>query len=151
MRHYIVLVLKPDLPSTLQTSSESGNLQDKKSAASPEGYYIVPKSKRALDDEYCSSTTTRKGSGIINIKLPHHGAAAGVNYEVRGIDTKEILCICNCRIKIDQVQLLEDISNAAYSKTVQLLLDLKSKGHKYPPPLDPLKGSAPCTMNISHF
>ncbi|KAK1298896.1 hypothetical protein QJS10_CPB14g01721 [Acorus calamus] len=40
---------------------------------------------------------------------------------------------------IDQVRLLEFPSNAAYSKTVQELLDLKSQGNKYPPALDPLK------------
>ena len=100
----------------------------------------MPKSKRGLEDEYCSSVTSRKGSGVVNIKLPHRGNAAGVNYEVRGIDNNEFLSICNCKIKIDQVRLLEDVSSAAYSKTVQQLLDLKSDGGKYPPALDPVKG-----------
>ena len=139
-KQYIVLVLKPHLPSTLQTPSESGNLQDKKSGAFPEGHFILPKAKRALEDDYYTSTTSRKASGTINIKLPYHGAAAGVSYEVRGIDNKEFLCICIHKIKIDPVGLLEDANNAAYSKTVQQLLELKSKGHKYPPALDPLKG-----------
>lgn len=138
-KQYIVLVLKPYLPSTLQTPSESGNLQDKKSGAFPEGHFILPKAKRALEDDYYTSTTSRKASGTINIKLPYHGAAAGVSYEVRGIDNKEFLCICIHKIKIDPVGLLEDANNAAYSKTVQQLLELKSKGHKYPPALDPLK------------
>lgn len=103
----------------------------------------MPKSKRALEEEYCSSVTSRKRSGVINIKLPHHGAAAGVSYEVRSVDTKEFLFICNCKVKIDQFRLLEDVSSAAYSKTVQELLDTKSDGNKYPPALDPLKGVPP--------
>lgn len=147
-KQYIVLVLKPDLPSGLPTSSKIANSQDKNSGAFPEGYYIVPKAKRALEDDYYSSATTRKGSGVINIKLPHHGAAAGVSYEVRGVDSKEILCICDRKIKIDQVGLLENANTAAYSKTVQQLLDLKSKGHKYPPALDPLRGIALCTVSV---
>lgn len=138
-KQHIVLVLNPKLPLMMQTPSASGNLQSTKSGDFPEGYYMMPKSKRALDEEYFSSVTTRKGSGVIKIKLPYSGVAAGVGYEVRGIDIKDFLCICNCKIKIDQVRLLEDASTVAYSKTVQLLLDTKSDG-KYPPALDPIKG-----------
>lgn len=136
-KQHIVLVLKPELPSMMQTGPASGSLQYSKSG---EGYYVMPKSKRALDEEYSSSVTSRKGSGVIKIKLPYSGVAAGMGYEVRGIDKKEFLCICNCKIKIDQFWLLEEASNVAYSKTVQQLLDTKSDGNKYPPALDPRKG-----------
>lgn len=101
---------------------------------------LMPKSRRGMDDDYYSSSATaRKGSGVINIKLPHQGNAAGANYEVREIDTQEFLSICNAKIKIDKVGLLEDDSTAAYSKTVQSLLNSKCDG-KYPPALDPVKG-----------
>ncbi|KAH9701580.1 DExH-box ATP-dependent RNA helicase DExH11 [Citrus sinensis] len=133
-KEYIVMLLKPDLPSAAETSL------DKKSGDFSEGYFVIPKSKRGLEEEYCGSVSHRKGSGVINIKLPYHGAAAGVSYEVRGIEKKELLCICNCKIKIDQVGLLEDVSSAAFSKTVQQLLVLKSDEKKYPQALDPVKG-----------
>ncbi|CAL5426810.1 unnamed protein product [Camellia sinensis] len=134
-KRYIALVLTPELPPTSQASLTGGNLQDKKTA---DFQILVPKAKRGFDDEYYSSPTARKGSGVVNIKLPHHGSAAGVNYEVREIDNKEILSICNCKVKINQSGLLEDNSSAAYSKTVQELLDKKSDG-KYPQALDPVK------------
>lgn len=131
------------MPSS-QTPLASGNPQDSKTADFPQGYMLMPKSKRALEEEYCSSVTSRKGSGVIKINLPYHGAtAAGVHYEVRGVDNKELLCICSRKIKIDQVRLLEDGSSVAYSKTVQQLLDTKSDGNKYPPAVDPLKGLLP--------
>ncbi|CAK7331344.1 unnamed protein product [Dovyalis caffra] len=138
MKQYIVLVLKPNLSPSTQTPSSSSNLQDKESAGFPQGHMLIPKSKRSVDEEYYS-LTNRKGSGAINIKLPYQGAAAGINYEVREIDSKEFLCICDRKIIIDQVGLLEDVSNAAFSKTVQQLLETKSDGNKYPPALDPLK------------
>ncbi|XP_024161355.1 DExH-box ATP-dependent RNA helicase DExH11 isoform X1 [Rosa chinensis] len=138
-KQHIVLVLKPELPATIQTPLASGNLQDTKNTDSSQGYYMVLKSKRALEEEYCTSVSSRKGSGVINIKLPHHGAAAGVRYEVRGADNTDFSYICTRKIKIDQIRLLEDGSSAAYSKTVQQLLDTKSDGNKYPPALDPLK------------
>lgn len=136
-KQYIVLVLKPDVPSTTQTPLE------KNSGKFPEGYFMVPKSKRGLEDDgYFAAPTSRKSSGVINIKLPYQGTAAGISYEVKGIDSKELLCICAKKIKIDQVRLLEDGSSAAFSSTVQQLLDLKSGGNKYPQALDPLKGRA---------
>ncbi|KAK6163790.1 hypothetical protein DH2020_000654 [Rehmannia glutinosa] len=131
-KQYIVLVLTPELPSILKTSDS----REKKGA---DFQVLVPKSKRGLEDEYYSSVTSRKGSGIINIKLPHRGFSAGVNYEVRGVENNEFLSICNSKIKIDQVRLLEDVSAGAYSNTVQQLLTLKSDGNKYPPALDPVK------------
>lgn len=102
----------------------------------------MPKSKRPLDDEYYSVSTSRKGSGRIKLTFPHYGTAAGMTYEVREVDVKEFLLICDHKIKIDQVGLLEDCSTVAYSNTVQQLLALKSDGHKYPPALDHVKGIA---------
>ncbi|KAL0370825.1 UNVERIFIED_CONTAM: DExH-box ATP-dependent RNA helicase DExH11 [Sesamum angustifolium] len=135
-KQYIVLVVTPQLPSILKTSSDG---REKNGA---DFQVLVPKSKRGLEDDYYSSVTSRKGSGIINIKLPHRGSAAGVNYEVRGVENNEFLSICNCKIRIDQVRLLEDVSAGAYSNTVQQLLTLKSDGNKYPPALDPMKEDA---------
>ncbi|OMO90526.1 hypothetical protein COLO4_19087 [Corchorus olitorius] len=137
-KQYIVLVLKPDVPSITQTPSSSTNLHDKKTADF-QGYVLLPKAKRGLDEDYRISAGPRKGSGIINIKLPHRGAAAGVSFEVRETDITEMLCICNSKIKVDQVGLLEYGSDSAFSNTVQQLLKSKSNGKKYPPALDPLK------------
>ncbi|VVA40985.1 Hypothetical predicted protein [Prunus dulcis] len=134
-KQYIVLVLKPEL----QTPLASGNLQDSKNTNFPQGYFMAPKSKRAIEEDYFSGITSRKGSGVINIKLTHQGSAAGVRFEVREVNDKDFLCICNCKIKIDQVRLLEDGSSPAYSKTVQQLLDTKSNGNKYPPALHPME------------
>lgn len=146
-KQYIVLVLKPDLPSSIQTPSGSSNLQDSRGADFQQGVMLLPKARRGLEDEYFSSVTSRKGpkgSGVINIKLPHLGSAAGVVYEVKECDSKEFQCICSSRIKIDYVRLLEDVSSAAFSSTVQQLLKLKSdgNGNKYPPALDPRKGTS---------
>ncbi|XVF68917.1 hypothetical protein PTKIN_Ptkin11bG0039600 [Pterospermum kingtungense] len=138
-KQYIVLVLKPDVPSITQTPSGSSNLQDKRSADFHQGLVLLPKSKRGLDDDYRVSGGPRKASAEINITLPHQGAAAGVSFEIRGSDNTEFLCICNSKIKLDQVGLLERVSNAAFSNTVQQLLKLKSDGNKYPPALDPVK------------
>jgi antiviral helicase SKI2 len=121
----------------VQSPLATSNLQDKISADFPEGYILVRKGKRDNEEEYYSSVKSRKGSGAINIKLPHHGTAAGVSYEVREVDSEEFFCICDCKIKVDQVGLLEDGSSGAYSKTVQQLLALKSDGNKYPRALDP--------------
>lgn len=144
LKKYLILVLKPDLPPTMQSPASSGEILDIGSNKSGEGFFVLPKGKRGLDDEYCSSVTARKGSGVVNIKLPYQGVAAGVNYEVREADSKEFISICNCKIKIDQVRLLEDVSTAAYSKTVQQISEKKSNGSKYPPALDPIKGMSSC-------
>ncbi|MBA0609301.1 hypothetical protein Godav_021378 [Gossypium davidsonii] len=136
-KQYIVLLLKPDVPSMTQSPSDRSNLQDKKGADFDQGYVLPPKSKRGLEEDYRISAGPRKGSGIINITLPHHGAAAGVTFEVREAENTEFLCICNSKIKLDLPGLLEFVSNAAFSHTVQQLLKLKSNGNKYPPALDP--------------
>ncbi|KAJ9552373.1 hypothetical protein OSB04_016418 [Centaurea solstitialis] len=135
-KQYIVMMLTPSLPTTLQSSSASDGPQKKTNAGLQ---ILMPKSKRGMDDDYYSSATARKGTGVVNIKMPHRGNAAGTSYEVREIDTKEFLSICNAKIKIDQVGLLENDSSAAYSTTVQNLLDKKLEGNRYPPALDPVK------------
>ncbi|KAJ0513565.1 putative RNA helicase [Helianthus annuus] len=138
-KQYIVMVLTPSLPSISDDPQKNTNagLQ-----------ILMPKSKRGMDDDYYSSATSRKGSGAVKIKLPHRGTAAGASYEVREIDTKEFLSICNAKIKIDQVGLLEDDSAAAYSKTVVSLLNKKVDGNKYPPALDPVKDLKLKDMNL---
>ncbi|XP_063947623.1 DExH-box ATP-dependent RNA helicase DExH11 isoform X2 [Daucus carota subsp. sativus] len=142
-KQYIVLVITPDLPQTLQAPINGGD-QHKSSG---DFQILVPKAKRGFEDDYFSSVSSRRGSGAINIKLPHRGNTAGVNYEVRGIEGTEFLCICNCKLKIDQVRLLEDVSSVAYSKTVQLLLEKKSDG-RYPPALDPVKDLKLNDLNV---
>ncbi|XP_020972282.1 DExH-box ATP-dependent RNA helicase DExH11 isoform X3 [Arachis ipaensis] len=134
---YIVLVIKPDMPSSVENASGGGS--QNQSNAFDQGYFVIPKSRRGMGDEYITSVSARKGRGVINIKLPYLGSASGMGYEVREVDSKEFLCICSSKIKIDQVGLLEDVSNSVYAKTVQLLLELKSDGNKYPPALDPVK------------
>ncbi|KAL5748007.1 hypothetical protein ACOSQ2_025304 [Xanthoceras sorbifolium] len=141
-KQYIVLMLKPDVPLAIQTPL------GKKNVDFAEGSFLKPKSERGYGDEYLPSVSSRRSSGTINIKLPHYGAAAGVSYEVRDVDNREFLCICNKKIKIDQVRLLEDGSSAAFSKTVQQLLELKSDGNKYPPALDPLRDLKLKDMNL---
>ncbi|KAE9591144.1 hypothetical protein Lal_00039818 [Lupinus albus] len=134
---YIVFVIKPDMPAPVENASSS-NMQNKNNEFD-QGYFVIPKSRRGLGDEYSTSVSSRKGRGVINIKLPYRGSACGMCYEVREVNSKEFLCICSKKLKIDQVGLLEDVSSSVYSKTVQLLLDLKSNGNKYPPALDPVK------------
>ncbi|URE37997.1 DSHCT (NUC185) domain [Musa troglodytarum] len=137
-KQYVILVLITDIASQAPSMS-SNKLQEKESENFQQGYFITPKGKRSMDEEYFSSISSRKGSGAINIKLPYYGSASGTNYKVMAIDNKDIVSICNCKIKIDQVRLLEDPSNIAYSKTVQQLLEKKRDGNKYPPALDAVK------------
>ncbi|CAH9094222.1 unnamed protein product [Cuscuta europaea] len=135
-KQYIVLVLTPELPPVMKNQMDTGKPSDKKG---PDFQILIPKSKRAVADEYFTSGTSRKGSGVISIELPHHGNAAGVNYEVREVENKEFLCICSEKFAIDQVRLLENVNAGAYSHTVQQLVSKKSGGNKYPPALDPVK------------
>jgi antiviral helicase SKI2 len=149
---YLVLVLTTEiptntsalLPSSMQPLSNRAQLG--KGGANLEGsgvYLLAPKSKRGLDDDYSvSSSSSRKGKGVVNIEVPKYGVAAGTSYAVIALEnnTKEIISICDCKMQIDQVKLLEEPSNAVYSKTVQKLMEKKLDGSKYPPVLDPVKG-----------
>ncbi|PKA51999.1 DEAD-box ATP-dependent RNA helicase ISE2, chloroplastic [Apostasia shenzhenica] len=148
-KRYIVLVLTTDMASSLQSPTAAMNkLQETETSKFPQGYFIAPKGKRGTDEDYLTSVSARKGSGVVNIKLPYCGNAAGSNYEVREIENKEIMGICACKIKIDQVWLLEDPKTVAYSKTVQQLLEHKPAGTKFPPLLDPVKDLKLKEMNI---
>lgn len=140
-KKYVVLLLTTEIASSLQTQAAPlNNFQGKESSNTPQGYFIQPKGKRGMDEEYFTSGSSRKGTGVINIKLPYRGTAAGMNYEVREIENKEFMGICHPKMKIDPVWLLEDPKNAVYSKTVQQLLQHRLDGIKYPPLLDPVKG-----------
>ncbi|XP_074585341.1 DExH-box ATP-dependent RNA helicase DExH11-like isoform X2 [Curcuma longa] len=136
-KQYIILVLTTAITSSMQASSTLNKIQENQSFQ--QGYFITPKGKRGTEEEYFSSITSRKGSGAINIKLPHYGSASGINYAVTEMENKDIISICNCKIKIDQVRLLEDASNIAYAKTVQELLKHKPDGNKFPLALDAVK------------
>ncbi|KZV46871.1 heat shock protein 83 [Dorcoceras hygrometricum] len=94
-------------------------------------------------EDYYTSASSRKGPGVVNVKLPHRGVA-GISYEVRGVENNEFLSICSHEITIDQVGLLEDAIVGAYSKTVQQLLIWKSDGNKYLPVLDPVNDDSLC-------
>ncbi|WOL15539.1 DExH-box ATP-dependent RNA helicase DExH11 [Canna indica] len=138
-KQYIIFVLTTDTASSMQAPVSLGKLQEKESQNFQQGYFITPKGKRGMDEEYFSSASSRKGTGAINIKLPYRGSACGMNFEVLEMNNKDLVSICNCKIKIDQVGILEDASSIAYAKTVQQLLEKKPGGSKHPPALDPVE------------
>ncbi|KAI4373417.1 hypothetical protein MLD38_011543 [Melastoma candidum] len=138
-KQYIVLILNSQSELTSQTSSESRNFLDGKASGFAQGSLLLPKQKRFSDDDFYTVSTSRKGSGRINITLPHSGTATGMRYEVREVDIKDLLCFCDHNIEIDQVGLLESCSTAAYSNTVQQLLKVRSDGKKFPQALDLIK------------
>ncbi|OEL22541.1 DExH-box ATP-dependent RNA helicase DExH11 [Dichanthelium oligosanthes] len=138
LNKYIVLVLAGDCTSSA-LSPELSNKSEKEPGDFQQGQFIIPKGKRGMDDEYFSSGSSRKGSGVIKIPLPYKGDASGMGFEVRAIEKKEIISICTSKIKIDQVKLLEDCSKPAYSRTVQQLIKEQPDGTKYPPALDAIK------------
>ncbi|KAJ1277977.1 hypothetical protein BS78_04G044500 [Paspalum vaginatum] len=138
LKKYIVLVLTGDCTSSALVP-ELSNKNENGPGDFQQGRFIIPKGKRGMDDEYFSSVSTRKGTGIININLPYKGDASGMGFEVRAIENKEIMSICNSKIKIDQVRLLEEPNKAAYSRTVQQLIKEQPDGTKYPPALDAIK------------
>ncbi|EAY84566.1 hypothetical protein OsI_05937 [Oryza sativa Indica Group] len=138
LKQYVVLVLTGDCTSSA-LAPDSSNQNEKEAGDFKQGYFVIPKGKRSMEDEYFSSVSTRKGSGVINIKLPYKGDASGMGFEVRAIENKEIMNICASKIKIDQVRLLEDPSKTVYSKTVQMLIKEQPDGNKYPAALDAIK------------
>uniref|UniRef100_A0A1D1YRD5 Helicase SKI2W n=1 Tax=Anthurium amnicola TaxID=1678845 RepID=A0A1D1YRD5_9ARAE len=139
-KEYIVLVVTTNSGLPAENAPMSlVKLQEKGSGDQPQGYFIAPKGKRGLDDEYFTPVSSRKGSGVVNLKLPYRDNAAGVNFEVIALEHKEFVSICDCKIKVDQVRLLEDPNCVAYSKTVQQLLETRPRGGKFPPALDPRK------------
>ncbi|KAJ3685614.1 hypothetical protein LUZ61_014778 [Rhynchospora tenuis] len=146
-KNYLVLVLTTEsptstsalLPSSVQSVSNRDQLD---TGANLPGRLLAPKSKRGMDDDYfVTSSSIRKGTGAVNIEVPKYGVAAGVSYAVKQLEsnTKEIISICQPKMKIDQVKLLEEPSDAVYSRTVQQLAKFTSEGGKFPPVLDPIK------------
>ncbi|KAJ4781291.1 ATP-dependent RNA helicase [Rhynchospora pubera] len=146
-KNYLVLVLTTEsptstsalIPSSMQSVSNRDQLD---TGANFPGRVLAPKSKRGMDDEYfVTSSSTRKGTGAVNIEVPKYGVAAGVSYAVKQLEsnTKEIISICQPKMKIDQVKLLEEPSDAVYSRTIQQLVKYTSEGGKFPPALDPIK------------
>lgn len=134
------MVLKPELPSSMQTPAALGRSQEN-SDSFKEGHFILPKGKRCEDEDYFSGASARKRSGNMTITLPYSGNAAGVNYEVLMVEHKDFISICDCKMNIDVVGLLETPSSVVYSRTVQQLLEKTPDGKKYPPALHPIKGT----------
>ncbi|KAF3333981.1 helicase SKI2W isoform X1 [Carex littledalei] len=132
-KNYLVLVLTTESPTnasaSLPSPMQSELNRDQLDKGGSGVFLLAPKSKRGLDDDYSvSSSYSRKGTGVVNIEVPKYGAAAGTNYAVIALEsnTKEIISICDRKMKIDQVKLLEQPSNAVYSKTVQELMGQKT-------------------------
>ena len=124
-------------------ASGRSKLQDFGREDVPQGYFIAPKGKRdAADDDYLvPGGGSRKASGAVNITLPYRGAAVGTNFEVTALDGANFVSTCDRRLKVDQVQILEVGSQAAFSKAVQELLATRSPPQKFPRALDPYKGT----------
>jgi len=137
LKKYVVLVLTGDCSSSVLAPEFNKN--EKGPGDFQGGQFIALKGKRGMDDEYYSSVISRKGSGVITIKLPYKGDASGMGFEVRAIENKEIMIICTSKIKIDQVRLLEDPNKITYSRTVQQLMKEQPDGTKFPPALDAIK------------
>ncbi|KAH9324105.1 hypothetical protein KI387_004283 [Taxus chinensis] len=137
----IVLVLNQDPSFSMPDKKVTSNKLDIKGTSKlSEGYYR--KGNRDLEDEYSVfGGSSRKGCGMVNVDLPHYGKAAGIGYVVTEIDNMGFISICKNKIRVDNVRLLEDVNTAAYSKTVQEILQQeKENPKKYPPALDPSKG-----------
>lgn len=139
LKKYVVLVLTGDCSSSVLAPEFNKN--EKGPGDFQGGQFIALKGKRGMDDEYYSSVISRKGSGVITIKLPYKGDASGMGFEVRAIENKEIMIICTSKIKVDQVRLLEDPNKITYSRTVQQLMKEQPDGTKFPPALDAIKGT----------
>lgn len=106
-----------------------------------EGYFISRKG-RGNEDDYFMGVGSRKGTGVMNITLPHYGTAAGVGYVVMEVDNQGFVSLCKAKIRVDSNRLLEENSAAAFSLTVKELLQLEQEHPGQDPPvLDPLKGT----------
>ncbi|KAJ7561237.1 hypothetical protein O6H91_03G020200 [Diphasiastrum complanatum] len=127
----------------IPTVSEA--LLDSKSGANKQpsdgGYFISRKGSRGLDDEYTVfGGSSRKGSGIVRVSLPYYGTAGGTGYVAIEVGSKDFVSICKEKIRVDPVRLLEDVSVAAYSMTMQQLLQLELQyPNEDPPALDLVK------------
>jgi antiviral helicase SKI2 len=63
-----------------KTEKESGDFQ--------QGHFIIPKGKHGMEDEYFSSGSSRKGSGVTKSPYRTRGGASGMGFEVRAIEKK---------------------------------------------------------------
>lgn len=139
-KNAIVLVLNQD-PSFSMPNKLISNKKPEIRGASKlsEGYYR--KGARDIEDEYSVfGNIPRKGTGVVNVSFPYYGIAAGTGYVVGEIDNKGFVRICKNKLRVDPVRLLEDVSTAAYSMTVQQLLQQgKEHPNEYPAALDPIK------------
>lgn len=139
-KNAIVLVLNQDpafsMPDTLNTNKKP---EIRGASKLSEGYYR--KGDRDIEDEYSvSGNIPRKGTGVVNVTLPYYGKVAGTGYVVTEIDNKGFVRVCKNKLRVDPVRLLEDVSTAAYSMTVQQLLQQgKEHPNEYPAALDPIK------------
>ncbi|KAI5065072.1 hypothetical protein GOP47_0019767 [Adiantum capillus-veneris] len=140
LKHWIVLAINrgTDLVQ-YSTSKPTESMTPAKSPA--DGYYISSKSSRGIPDDYSvTGRASRKGTGIVKVTLPYFGTTGGTGYVAMELENKGIVTICKSKIPVDTVRLLEDVSSAAYSLTVQQLLQLeKEYPGQDPPALDPIK------------
>lgn len=142
IKNWIVLAINRG--TNLFESSTSFNSTDTDSynkTSADEGYFITRKSSRSFEDEYSvSGKGSRKGSGTVKVTLPYFGTMGGTGYVAMELDAKGFVSICKSKIQVDTLRLLEDVSAAAYSLTVQQLLDLeRDYPGQGPPALDPVK------------
>lgn len=141
VKNWIVLAINRGT-DLFQSSTIKPTENESASKSSPDmGYFISPKSSRGLEDEYSvAGRGSRKGSGTIKVALPYFGKTGGTGYVAMDLDAKGLVTICKSKIQVDTVRLLEDVSSAAYSLTVQQLLQLeKDNPGQDPPALDPIR------------
>ena len=100
---------------------------------------MTRKSSRGLEDEYSvAGRGSRKGTGIIKVSFPYYGTSGGTGYVAMEVDANGFVNICKLKMQVDTVRLLEDVSAAAYSLTVQQLLQIeKDYPDQDPPSVDP--------------
>ncbi|KAH7404973.1 hypothetical protein KP509_15G051600 [Ceratopteris richardii] len=139
-KNWIILAVNRG-SNAFDSSISKATSGDSLSESITDGYYISRKSNRGLEDEYSvSSRASRKSAGVVKVSLPHYGTTGGIGYVAMEIDNKAIVSICKSKIPVDTVRLLEDVSSAAYSLTVQQLLQLeKQYPNQDPPVLDLVK------------
>lgn len=139
VKYWIVLAINrgPDLcqPTTKKTPENEVT----RPPAAEGGYFMTRKSSRGLENEYSvAGRGSRKGTGIINVSFPYYGTTGGTGYVAMEVDANGFVNICKLKMQVDTVRLLEDVSTAAYSLTVQQLLKLeKDYPDQNPPSVDP--------------
>lgn len=140
LRNWIVLAINRGT-DLFQSSASKPTEIDTPSKTSADGYFMSRKSNRGLEDEYSvSGRGSRKGTGIVKVTLPYFGTTGGTGYVAMELETKGFVTICKSKLQVDTVRLLEDVSSAAYSLTVQQLLQLeRDYPGRDPPSFDIIK------------